>query len=91
MGCTNILKNAVGIVGIIIIIGICFLPIIKLIALMAIYAIGSAICEPIADEKITKLLGQIGDTFKLMLAIISSISVMLIIGITIIIKISGIG
>lgn len=91
MGCTNILKNAVGIIGIVIILGICLVPIIKLIVLMAVYSMGSVICAPIADEKITKLLDQIGNTFKLLLAIISSISVMLIIGITVIIKISGIG
>ena len=43
------------------------------------------------DEKIVKLLGQIGATFKLLLAIMISISVMLIIGITLVIKISNSG
>ncbi len=90
MGCTNILKNAVGVVGIIVVLGICVVPIIKLIALMAVYYLGTAICEPIADEKILKLMGQMGTTFKLFLAILASISVMLIIGITIVIKLSGI-
>ena len=46
---------------------------------MGTYYIGSAICEPIADEKIVKLLAQMGDTFKVMLAILCSLSVMLII------------
>jgi stage III sporulation protein AE len=91
MGCTNILKNAVGIVGIIVVIGICIIPIIKLLTLMTVYYLGAAICEPLADEKITKLLGQMGDTFKLFLAIMVSVSAMLIIGIAIIIKISGVG
>lgn len=91
MGCTNILKNAVGAVGIIIIIGICVVPIIKLITLMLVYYLGAAICEPLADEKIIKLLDQIGDTFKLFLAIMLSVSAMLIIGIAIVIKISGVG
>lgn len=90
MGCTNILKNAVGIVGIIIILGICIVPIIKLITLMAVYYLGAAICEPLADEKIVKLLEQIGGTFKLFLAIMISLSVMIIIGVGIIIKMSGI-
>lgn len=91
MGCTNIIKNAVGIVGIVIVLGICIIPMIKLIAFMAIYSLGAAICEPIADQKISKLLENIGSTFKLFFAIIASISIMLIIGITIIIRISGIG
>lgn len=91
MSCSNILKNAVGIVGVIIILTICVTPIIKLTALMWVYYLGSALCEPIADEKIVKLLGQVGSTFKLLLAIMSSISVMLIIGITLVIKISNSG
>lgn len=89
IGCTSILKNAVGIVGVIVIIGICITPIIKLVLLMATYYIGSAICEPIADEKIVKLLSQMGDTFKVLLAILCSLSVMLIIGTTLVMKISN--
>lgn len=91
MSCSNILKNAVGIVGVIIILSICITPIIKLTTLMAVYYLGSALCQPIADDKIVKLLGQIGETFKLLLAIMCSISVMLIIGVTLVIKISNSG
>ena len=91
MSCSNILKNAVGIVGVIIILSICIIPIIKLTTLMAVYYLGSALCQPIADDKIVKLLGQIGGTFKLLLSIMCSISVMLIIGVTLVIKISNSG
>ncbi len=89
MGCTNVLKNAVGIVGIVIIIGIVANPIIKLLTLMTVYYIGAAVCEPLADERIVKLLEQIGKTFKLFLAIMLSVSVMLIIGVTLILNISN--
>lgn len=88
IGCSTILKNATGIVGIIIIIGIVILPIIKLAILMGIYYLGAALCQPIADGKVVSLLDQMGDTFKTFLAILCSISVMLIIGITIVIKMS---
>ena len=91
IGCTSILKNAVGIVGVIVIIGICILPIIKLTLLMITYYIGSAICQPIADGKIVKLLEQMGDTFKVFLAIMCSVSVMLIVGTTLVMKISNSG
>lgn len=91
IGCSNILKNAVGIVGVIVVIGICIIPIIKLTILMGTYYIASALCEPIADEKIISLLAQIGDTFKILLAMMVSVSVMLIIGITLVIKISNSG
>lgn len=91
IGCSNVLKNAVGIIGVIIIICICIGPVIKLAVLMALYYLAGAICQPIADEKIVKLLEQMGDTFKMLLAILCSISVMLIVGTTLVIKITNSG
>lgn len=89
MGCALILKNAVGVVGVIVVIAICIVPIIKLATLSIMYHFTAALCQPIADERIIKLLEQLGSTFKILLAIIFSISVMLIIGITLVIKISN--
>lgn len=91
IGCSSILKNATGVVGIIIIIGIVVLPIVKLAALMGIYYLSAALCQPIADNKIVSLLEQMGDTFKTFLAIMCSISVMFIIGVTLVINISNSG
>lgn len=91
IGCSNILKNAVGIIGVIIIIGICIAPIIKLAILMGLYYLAGAICQPIADEKIVKLLEEMGNTFKMLLAIMCSISVMLIVGTTLVLKITNSG
>lgn len=89
IGCAGILKNAVGLIGVLVIVGICIVPIIKLSLLSFTYYIASCICQPIADEKIISLLDSIGDTFKILLAIIFCISVMLIIGLTIVIKVSN--
>lgn len=91
LGCGIILKNALGFVGIIAIIGICILPIIKLGVLTICYKLVSSVCEPIADAKIVNLLEQIGDIFKILLAILASISFMVIIGTTLVIKISNSG
>ena len=91
IGCASLIKNAVGIVGIIIIIGICILPIVKLTIITLTYYLLSAVCEPIADGNIIKLLDQVGGTFKILLAILFSVSVMLIVGVTIVIKISNSG
>lgn len=91
IGCATILKNAMGIIGVIIIIGICIGPILKLSALTIIYYLGAALCQPIADSKIVKLLEQMGGSFKILLAITCSVSVMLLIGITLVIKISNSG
>lgn len=91
LGCGVILKNAVGVVGVIIIIGICLLPIIKLAIFTIMYSLASATIEPLADEKIAKLLEEMSNVFKLLLAIICSVSALLIIGVTLVIKISNSG
>lgn len=91
LGCGIILKNAIGLVGIILILGICIMPILKLATLTITYKLLATVVQPIADEKIVELLEQIGDIFKIFLAILSSISVMLIIGTALVIKISNSG
>ena len=91
LGCGVILKNAVGFVGVIVIIGICAMPIIKIATLSIIYSLASAIVQPIADEKIVKLLEEMGGVFKVLLGIVCALSVMLIVGITMVIKISNSG
>ena len=91
IGYSNILKNAVGIVGVIVVISICVGPIIKLAILMGLYYLTGALCQPIADEKIVKLLEEMGNTFKMLLAIMCSVSVMLIVGTTLVLKITNSG
>ena len=91
LGCGIILKNAIGFIGVIVILGICIMPILKLATLTLCYKLLAGLCEPIADGKIVKLLEQMGDIFKVLMAILCSISVMVIIGTTLVIKISNSG
>lgn len=91
LGATAVIKNAVGVVGIIVVLGICIIPIIKLIVLNILYSLSTAIAEPLADKKIINVLEQITGTFKVLLAIMFSITALLIIGIAIILKISNTG
>ena len=91
LGCGVILKNAVGFLGVIIIVGICILPILKLSVLTISYKLVASISEVIADSKIVKLLDQISDIFKILLAILISVSFMVIIGTTLLIKMSNTG
>lgn len=62
---------------------------IKLAILTVSYKLLAAVVQPIADGKIISLLEQIGDIFKIFLGILCSISFMLIIGITLVLKISN--
>lgn len=55
------------------------------------YNVAAAVIQPIAEPKIVKLLEEMGNSFKLLLAIICGISVMLIVGTTLVIKISNTG
>lgn len=89
LGCGVVLKNAVGFLGVIIIIGICILPILKLTVLTFSYKLVASISEVVADDKIVKLLDQIADIFKILLAILISISFMVIIGTTLLIRMSN--
>ena len=91
LGCGIILKNAVGIVGVIIIIGICIMPIIKIATLCIMYSLASAIVQPVADGKIVKILDEMGGVFKLLLGILCALSVLLIVGITLVVRISNSG
>ncbi len=67
------------------------MPIIKLAILTIVYKLLSGVTEVIADSKITDLLEQTGDIFKIFLAILSSISFMIIIGTALVLKISNSG
>lgn len=90
IGCANILKNAVGAIGLIVIFGIIAIPIIKVTIMWALIKILSALCEIIADEKIVKLFDAIGDSYKTLFGILISVSVMFIVGITLVLRITNI-
>ena len=89
IGCGNILKNSVGIIGIIIILEIVFVPSIKILALWLTFKITSVVCEAVTDNKIVNLIDQIADSYKILLAMLFSVSIMFIIGITIVLKITN--
>lgn len=89
LGCGIILKNAVGLVGVVVVIGICIMPILKLAVLSTFYKLLATLVQPVADGKIVNLLEQIGDIFKIFLGVLSAISVMLIIGTTLVLKMSN--
>lgn len=91
LGCGVILKNAVGLIGTIVILGICIMPIIKIGTLSIVYSLAAAIIQPIADDKIVKLLDEMSGVFKLLLGILCALSVLLIIGVTMVVKISNSG
>ena len=77
--------------GIFVVLSICLMPIIKLAIISISFNLASALAEPIADKKIVSVLEQMGDTFKILLGMVCTISVMLMIGLTLVIKITNSG
>ena len=80
-----------GLLGVFIVIGICILPILKLSILTISYKLLASISEVVADSKIVSLLDQVADIFKILLGILVAVSFMVMIGATLLVKMSNSG
>ena len=89
LGCSNILKNTVGILGTLIIICIVLIPIIKITVYCICFKVTALFGETLADTRCSKLISGLADGYKILLGILFSISIMFIIGITIVLKITN--
>ena len=89
IGAVSITKNAVGVIGILIIIVITITPIIKAFILMNLFNLTSAICDCVADSRISKCMSITADSIKLIFGIMVMISFLFIIAITLMIKMSN--
>lgn len=86
IGCSKVLKTSVGIIGVIVLFSIVIVPLVKIGVLWFSFKLTACLCEIVADERIVKLIEQISDCYKILLGILVAISVMLIVGITIVLK-----
>lgn len=89
LGGISITKNAVGIIGILVILIITLTPLIKSFILMTLFNLTSAICDSIADSRISKCMSVTADSMKLMFGIMVMISFLFIIAITLMIKMTN--
>lgn len=85
VGCSMVLKNAVGAIGMISLFFICIIPIIKILSLIFIYKVAGALVEPITNNKIVDCLNEISKSLIMLLATVTSVGVMFFIAVTIII------
>lgn len=85
VGCSVVLKNAVGAIGMISLFFICIIPIIKILSLIFIYKIAGALVEPITNSRIVDCLNEISKSLIMLLATVTSVGVMFFIAVTIII------
>lgn len=89
MGCSLVLKNAVGVMGALVIFTICMFPILKITVIMLIYMLTAAAIQPISDSRIVKCLNEVSSSMKMILGSVISIAFMFVIGITSIVKIAN--
>lgn len=89
LGGISITKNAVGIIGILVILIIAITPLVKSFILMTLFNLTSAICDSIADARISKCMSVTADSMKLMFGIMVMISFLFIIAITLMIKMTN--
>lgn len=85
VGCSMLLKNAIGVIGLIALFIICIMPIIKITSILFIFKVTGAIIEPISSNKIVDCLHEISTSLIYILSIVSAVGIMFFIAITIII------
>jgi len=76
VGCSLIVKNAVGIVGLIITAMIALYPAIKILCLVFIYKLSGAILEPISNSRISACLNDIGDVLIVLFVTVTGVTLM---------------
>lgn len=89
IGGVSITKNAVGVIGILVITLIVIGPIVKAFILMMLFNLTSAVCDTIADSRISKCMTITADSIKLIFGIMIMVLFLFIIAITLMIKISN--
>lgn len=89
IGGMTITKNAIGFIGILAILAVTLMPLIKTFIMMIIFNLSAALIEPIADKRIVKCMSGVGDSVKILFAVLATVIFLFIIAITFMIKLSN--
>ena len=89
LGSFNILKNSVGVIGIIVVLSLTLFPIIKVFIMYVLFNLTSAFAEIVAEEKIVSLISNLSDCLRTFLGMLISVSIMFVVEVVIIIKITN--
>ena len=85
LGCTMVIKNSAGIASILIVLYSVTKPIIEIVAAVFTRRIAAACCEPVANDRIPRMLLSVADVMTYLFAAIVGTAVMFIISVGIII------
>jgi stage III sporulation protein AE len=90
IGCSLILKNAVGVVGLIIAAAICLYPTLKIISLIAVYKLCGALLEPISDKRIVTCMNEIAGVLSMLFITVAGIAIMFFMTIALLVGVGNI-
>lgn len=85
VGCSLLIKNALGAFGLIALFVIIAFPILKIMSLVAIYKICAAVIEPVAEGQLVRCLNEMAVSLLLLFATVASVALMFFISVTIIV------
>ena len=89
VGCSLLIKNALGAIGLIMVFIICLFPVLKILALIFIYRLVAALMEPIGEDRLIRCINSMGNSLVFLFVIVSSVGVMFFITLTTIIAVSN--
>ena len=89
IGAVSITKNAIGVIGILVIAIIVISPIFESFILMTLFNLSAAVCDTIADSRISKCMTVAADSIKLIFGIMIMVLFLFIIAVTLMIKMSN--
>ncbi|MFO7294512.1 MAG: stage III sporulation protein AE [Clostridia bacterium] len=89
VGCSLLIKNAVGLVGLLVIASICLYPVLKILGIMAIYKLTSAVLEPVTDKRIADCLNDIGNMMIIIAITVAGMAMVFFLAITLVIGVGN--
>ncbi len=85
VGCSLLIKNAVGAFGLIALFAIIAFPVLKIVSLIVVYKICAAVIEPVAQGQLVRCLNEMASSLLLVFATVASVALMFFVSVTIII------
>jgi stage III sporulation protein AE len=85
VGCSLLLKNAIGAIGLISLALIVIMPLLKILSLILVYKISTALIEPIIESPLIHCLNDMSNAIILLFVTVLSVAVMFFMAVTIIV------
>lgn len=90
VGCSLILKNAIGFVGMLIALTIAIFPVLKILSLVIIYKLAGAVIQPLGEDSMVRCLNDMANSLMLIFVSVASVAIMFFVAITVILAVGNI-